>query len=75
MKKTSLYILIFSTVILLHSCEIKDCAYCRVVVEDSNGTIEKDDDTPVEYCDEELNIKESEEPFTLEGKTSYWLCE
>ncbi|MBK8806164.1 MAG: hypothetical protein IPO21_05785 [Bacteroidales bacterium] len=69
----ALFILVNIT--FFQACTTIECANCRTVVEDSNGNIIKDNETPVEYCSLELSEKESEEPVTLDGKTSYWLCE
>ncbi len=71
MKK--LAFLLVLALFALVSCQ-KDCKDCKSVTTDQNGNIIQEG-TAKEYCDEELEQKEQEEPSTVGDQTTKWVCE
>ena len=54
------------------SCNLfEDCKTCRLV-KDDHGVITKGAGIPT--CGEALKERESEEPVTIDGVTTYWEC-
>lgn len=78
MRKRLLSIILVVSITLLaglffHSCEEEDCADCKQIRTDTDG-IETTQKT-VTACDEELAGLESEDPVTIGGVTTKWVCE
>lgn len=78
MKKRLLSIVLvisitFVTGLFFHSCEEEDCANCKQIKTDTDGT--ETTLKTVTACDEELADLESEDPVTIGGTTTEWVCE
>jgi len=67
-----LFLILFASLALL-SCK-KDCKNCKTVTTDSQGNVVQTGSTN-EYCDEELDKKENEEPVVVGDNTTKWVCE
>jgi hypothetical protein len=61
------------TAFIWTACQ-KDCKSCHSVKTDSSGTV-IDTGSSSDYCDTALDEKESEEPVTVGGYTTKWVCE
>jgi len=72
MKKLFYFFIVY-IYFTLASCT-KDCKYCKSVTTDANGNLIQEG-TAKEYCDEELEKKENEEPSTVGDQTTKWVCE
>lgn len=57
---------------ILEACE-DDCGYCELVIEYSNGDVEREQGA--EYCGVEYTVKKNSSPTTIAGTTSYWDCD
>jgi hypothetical protein len=65
---------IFVFAFIWTACQ-KDCKSCHSVKTlDSTSTV-VNTGTSSDYCDTELDAKESEEPSTVGGYTTKWVCE
>lgn len=65
-----LYIFLFFCLIL-GACE-EECGYCELVIEYSNGDVERVQGA--EYCGLDYTAKKNSNPTTIVGTTSYWDC-
>jgi len=52
----------------------KDCKECKTVTTDSQGNVVQTGSSN-EYCDEDLDNKENEEPVVVGDNTTKWVCE
>ncbi|NOZ45359.1 MAG: hypothetical protein GXO79_01105 [Chlorobi bacterium] len=64
------FVFLFFTGLIISSCT--DCKECRYVVKSNDTVIEEGE--WVEYCGEELDNVENEEPVTVGGQTSEYEC-
>jgi len=67
-----LFILLFASFAFI-SCT-KDCKDCKAVTTDSQGNVVSEG-TSNNYCDEDLDKKENEEPVVVDDNTTKWVCE
>lgn len=62
------FVTVFST-----ACT-QDCKNCKTRTTDASGVV-LEEGTSSEYCDVSLDAKENEEPTTVGGRTTTWVCE
>lgn len=68
------FIFLFTFTFLFVSCQ-KECKTCRPVTRDINtGAVIQQGD-PSEYCDEDLEKIEKEEPIKVGDQQTKWECE
>lgn len=67
-----LFVLLFASFTFI-SCQ-KDCKDCKAVTTDDQGNVVNTSSSN-EYCDEDLDKKENEEPVVVGNNTTKWVCE
>ncbi|NSW45497.1 MAG: hypothetical protein HPY79_06770 [Bacteroidales bacterium] len=67
-----LFVILFIT-FAFSSCT-KDCKECKTVTTDAQGNVVQTSSSN-EYCDEDLEKKENEEPVVVGDNTTKWVCE
>lgn len=75
MKKTFIYA--FSMIALgltLYSCEVSDCKNCEVVTYDVNTGNELSRQSATEYCGDDLNSIENQDPVVIGDKRTVYEC-
>jgi len=75
MKKK--YIYAFSMIVIglsLFSCELSDCKECEVVTYNVNTGKEIDRQSPTEYCGDNLNDIENQDPVIIGDEKTVWEC-
>jgi len=75
MKKK--YIYAFSMIALgltLFSCEVSDCKECEVVTYNVNTGSEISRQSATEYCGDNLNSIENQDPVIIGNEKTVWEC-
>lgn len=70
-------ILLLASILFISACELdSDCKTCRIVTyEKINGAWEKtDEDTAEEYCGEDLDNIEAQDPVIIGDTKTQWEC-
>lgn len=71
--KTILFSLIFVSAIMFSSCT--DCKQCKIVKTNTETGETLSESTPEEYCAEDLDATENEEPVVFGNEKSEWICQ
>jgi len=58
----------------LFSCELSDCKECEVVTYNVNTGKEIDRQSPTEYCGDNLNDIENQDPVIIGDEKTVWEC-
>jgi len=74
MKKFSFILIAFLFVSAITVSCTEDCKNCKTRTT-NNSTSQVTDGTATEYCDEDLETVENEEPTTVGDNTTVWVCE
>jgi len=67
-------VLAFSTLVFVTSCT-KDCKKCKTVTSDNTSGAQLSEGSSSEYCDTDLDNKESAEPVNDGSTTTKWVCQ
>ena len=75
MKKIAVVFIFLAGLTFFSSCEEDEvtCRNCKMINTFDDGTTEVVEES--EYCDDELDAKENQEPVEVAGTTTEWICE